>query len=106
MTPTNYESGVVGERKCVHELRDDYGFTAIRTAGSHGTFDVIAWNDLCLIMVQCKRVRKHRPPSRQEVASIRSCAVPPGTNTEIWIYTKGVGKPRKWHITPTESREI
>jgi predicted RNA binding protein YcfA (HicA-like mRNA interferase family) len=105
MTPTNYESGVVGERKCVHELRD-LGYTAIRTAGSHGTFDVIAWDRSNLVMVQCKRTKNPRSPSRQEVASIRSCAVPPHTLTEIWIYTKGVGKPRKWSITPTESREI
>jgi hypothetical protein len=58
MSPnSNYLAGVRFERKIMHELNRE-GYTALRTAGSHGDFDVIGVPrnpDWPVLFVQCKR---------------------------------------------------
>jgi hypothetical protein len=49
----NYEVGAAFERRVVRYF-EDQGFVAIRSAGSHKKFDVIAFNGLTVYAVQCK----------------------------------------------------
>ena len=91
MTPTNYEKGRRAEYKAMHQLRDD-GYTVLRTAGSHGIYDVVAWNPDEVRFIQVKRDCK---PTRGELAALAGAIVPPGCVKELWTYTTGVGAPEK-----------
>ena len=51
---TRYARGRQIEWKAQHEL-EKKGLSTIRTAGSHGLVDVIAWSDEEIIFIQCKR---------------------------------------------------
>lgn len=54
MATRNYDSGANFER-AVKKYFEDHGYDAVRSAGSHGKFDVIADNGAQLWKVQCKR---------------------------------------------------
>jgi hypothetical protein len=41
---------------------NEQGFTTLRTAGSHGAFDVVAFSRECVMFIQCK-VEKKSPTS-------------------------------------------
>ena len=53
----NYKRGYDAERRAVMDLRAK-GYIACRSAGSHGIFDVWAFNHNKLILIQIKR-EKH-----------------------------------------------
>jgi len=52
---TPYEAGRRAEYAAIAQLRIE-GYQAVRTAGSHGPFDIVAWKDRDLLFVQVKRV--------------------------------------------------
>jgi predicted RNA binding protein YcfA (HicA-like mRNA interferase family) len=91
MTPTNYEKGRAAEYKAIRQLRDD-GYAVLRTAGSHGMYDVVAWNRHEVLFIQIKRDCK---PTRGELAALEAAHVPAGCSKELWTYTTGVGAPEK-----------
>lgn len=51
---TPYERGKRMERQAVEDL-EALGYGAQRTAGSHGPFDVIAWDESMVMLIQVKR---------------------------------------------------
>lgn len=57
---TNYKRGRQAEYKYVDKLKSE-GYSAVRTAGSHGVFDVIGVNEKEIILVQVKRCKKLYP---------------------------------------------
>ena len=94
---TNYQRGVYAERKCMAFLRA-IGFTAVRTAGSHGPFDVIAWNKYGVRLVQVKRSNKQRKPSQKERDGIEAETAPWNCSKEVWIYQTGIKEPIIWRM--------
>lgn len=58
---TNYQRGTRFERSLMKDLNEQ-GYDTLRTAGSHGAFDVVAFNSDCVIFIQCK-VEKTSPTS-------------------------------------------
>ena len=59
MPNKNYISGRAFEYKVMKELRD-MGFLVMRTAGSHGPFDIVAITDAGYVsLIQCKRVNDY-----------------------------------------------
>lgn len=58
---TNYKRGARIERKII-DLYKKEGYWSIRTAGSHGVFDVISGNKNVIILTQCK-TQKSSPKS-------------------------------------------
>jgi len=55
MTNKSYAAGRRAEYKCIEHLREA-GWSAVRTAGSHGPFDVVAWTDHQILFIQVKKV--------------------------------------------------
>lgn len=53
---TPYERGIRAEYQAVNDLRDS-GYTVIRSAGSHGAADVVAWLGYLVRIIQVKQVR-------------------------------------------------
>jgi Holliday junction resolvase len=49
----NYVRGVAFERQVMQALLKDDWY-AIRSAGSHGAVDVLAWNNQSMKIIQCK----------------------------------------------------
>ena len=88
---TNYEKGRAAEYKAMHQLRAD-GYAVLRTAGSHGMYDVIAWNPDTVRFIQIKRDCK---PTKGELAALEAAHVPDGCTKELWTYTTGTGLPEK-----------
>ena len=76
----------------------EYGFSVVRTAGSHGPFDVIAWCESGAMFIQVKRSNKKRKPSKKERDDIKAEAVPDNCSKELWIYQTGIKEPIVWRI--------
>ena len=55
MAVNRYRAGRRVEYLAIEELREA-GLQAVRTAGSHGPFDVMAWSGLILWLIQVKAV--------------------------------------------------
>lgn len=85
----NYKNGVVFERQVMEYYRRK-GFYVLRSAGSHGAVDVVAFNERNTILVQCKQERK-KVSYAQDVISL--LAVPCGVDCvkEFWVKRKNRG---------------
>lgn len=68
---TNYAKGARLERELKEKLERD-GYYVIRAAGSHGLFDLIAWNFRSVMLVQCKT----RKPTKDELRQMYSIPSP------------------------------
>lgn len=91
--PTPYQAGRYYEYQCAKQLRAA-GYEAVRTAGSHGPFDVIAWNNDELKLVQVKKASGPRAVTRALAASKfewTHSQQPPEccVTLETWIYSYG-----------------
>lgn len=86
MVNKNYKRGRDAEYECMQQLREE-GFTAFRTAGSHGMFDVIAVNDTIIRLIQVERIKKGKSTRKtrdwKTIQNFKNC--PPGTFKELWI---------------------
>ena len=90
---TNYERGRKAEYKAVEELRRR-GFQAFRTAGSKGPFDVVAFSEKEIVVVQVKRGKKKRATkdARELLASL---PCPSNVRKEVWTWVDRQGFVRK-----------
>ena len=76
MPNPNYQRGVRWERK-VKKLYEDLGWTVLRTAGSHGFFDLIAFPSICIpTCIQCKCLKNGTEDDAHRVAKT-FCENPP-----------------------------
>lgn len=85
MPNKNYQRGVRYERK----IQSDIGMNSIRAAGSHGVFDVIAYNKDTVRFIQCKASKKKQvsfSDYSDEIENILEECVPPNTTKELWVY--------------------
>jgi len=83
---TNYTRGRAFEYKCKHDLQA-MGYTVLRTAGSHGPADLIAFDKSTVIFAQCK----NRPPTKKENEALEqfSATLPPSTRAVmIWRHER------------------
>lgn len=91
ITLTHYEKGARLERELKAKLEKD-GYYCIRAAGSHGLFDLMAWNDHEVLLIQCKT----RKPSKKEMVELCQLECPDNfvkywahrENRKKWIFTK------------------
>ena len=81
MTNTNYRMGAHLEREA-KKMLEDQGYYVIRSAGSLGLFDLVAFNKQFTRFIQ---VRKNRDLSRREKDAIRLVPVAPGVKKEFWV---------------------
>ncbi len=57
MPNKSYNRGVAFERSVIKKL-EEKGYTAARTAGSHGSLDIWAMNKIYINLIQCKTTLK------------------------------------------------
>jgi len=81
----NYQKGRQYEYRTINKLREA-GYTATRSAGSHGIYDVIAWNEHEVKFIQ---VKFNCYPTKSEIELFLGDKIPNNTTKEVWIYLKG-----------------
>ena len=88
MPNKNYKRGVEKERLVIEQL-EEVGYIAMRTAGSHGMFDVIATGP-SVRFIQVKRIEKGNnwtSEYNKEVEKMKELYKPDGSITyEYWIW--------------------
>jgi hypothetical protein len=83
------------ERMALNELESD-GYFVIKSAGSFGLFDFIAWKDGPVRLIQVKKTQGPRAEERQALNDFHHLQCPHCrgviTTKEIWLYQtkKGV----------------
>jgi hypothetical protein len=90
MTNAHYRSGVYYERKALADLRR-LGYCAIRSAGSHGIFDIVAISGERVLLIQVKSGGASLSKSDRD--AWRALKLPPCAQYQIWHYRKGVNAP-------------
>ena len=81
MVNRNYVNGRAFEYKIVKMMRSK-GYVATRTPGSHGVFDVWAFNEEGFVLIQGK---KGSSPVSEAMVEIRKVKVPVGTRKQLWV---------------------
>ena len=85
MPNKNYQRGVRYERKTQKILN----MPAIRTAGSHGVFDVIGYSANVVRFIQCKATKNKKINVllyKKEIEQIANEDTPINTTKELWIF--------------------
>jgi len=90
MGRTNYKRGVEIERKAIEQL-EQVGYIAMRTAGSHGHFDVIAVNQNGVRFIQCKREKEKLGNWDLLIEQLREIKVPMNATKELWVWVDREG---------------
>lgn len=89
----NYANGAKAERLAMSDLRRA-GWECVRSAGSHGAVDVVAWNDTAARLIQ---VKKDAYISRDEREALQALIAPANATVEIWRRA-GAGRTRRWIV--------
>lgn len=85
MPNKHYLRGRASEYRVQRELESE-GFETIRTAGSHGVADVIAWNGHLVRFIQVKTFTTKKVPTfKDDVEKISAMTLPPNSQVELWI---------------------
>ena len=77
-------------RRAEHQARkllEASGFTVCRAAGSKGSADLIAWDDVSIRFISVKSGTKYA--SRREREALRLLLVPPNASKQIWRFVDG-----------------
>lgn len=77
------------ERKTMSRL-EAVGYTCTRAAGSHGLWDVIAYNAVSVRLIQ---VKSNRRPGSVELEALQNTRVPSNCTKEIWVWKDGARAP-------------
>lgn len=85
MPKTNYQSGARAERLLRAKLKR-HGYEVVRSAGSKGMFDLVAWNTTIIRFIQ---VKSGDAPTKEALTDIDNCKLPPNSFAELWHYTNG-----------------
>ena len=86
---SKYASGRITEYKARNFLIEK-GYYVLRSAGSKGAFDLIAWKGEVYRHIQVKRESK-KSSYAKDTRQILSTKVPKNASRELWIYAKGRG---------------
>jgi len=92
VTISNYTAGRAKEYK-VMKFLDKLGYTTLRTAGSHGDWDVLAYkNQESLHVIQVK-YNKEGLPTKHELERFEKAALPKGTGAYLVTFKRGQSSP-------------
>jgi len=96
MPNRNYLKGRRAEYKTIETLKNE-GYICLRTAGSHGHYDVVAWDDYDVYFIQ---VKIDCLPSSKEIEKITNSPFPKVRNChrEIWVWTTRVKEPEVYVV--------
>jgi Holliday junction resolvase len=90
----NYRKGTDIEYR-VMELLERVGYQTARCAGSHGPFDVIAWNHLGMRFIQSKRTERPSVKYDEDIERIQLTPLPPHSTAELWVWLNK-GRTGEW----------
>ena len=88
---TNYRTGSAVERKAKKFL-EGAGYNVLRSAGSKGAFDLVAYNNVVVRLIQCKTFNTPRE-YESDLSRMRMSIVPGFCYRELWTHQNRVG----WH---------
>lgn len=92
---TNYERGRQAEYRTM-QLLEAVGLHCIRSSGSHGPFDVVAYDQVSILFVQVKRGDW---PSPAEMESLAAEPVPHNARKLVYRYRPRVKLPDIREVT-------
>lgn len=90
MPNSNYRKGYLRERRTM-ALLEAAGYTAFRTAGSHGPVDVIAISPLGMRLAQIKSGKANVTPAERE--ALRNLPRPSNATVEVWRWKDRTREP-------------
>jgi Holliday junction resolvase len=74
------------------KILESWGYTVIRSAGSKGPFDLVAFNDRIFFLVQVKSCQVGKIPSFEKVKrDLAKIPVPPNCEKHVWVWEKKTG---------------
>lgn len=79
---SRYQKGYRVERKAIEELKRK-GFSVVRSAGSHGVVDIVAFNEKKYLLLQIKSNNKAPKEEQKRLASLPS---PENSEKQIWVH--------------------
>jgi Holliday junction resolvase len=85
MPNARYRRGRAYEYRTV-KLLEHVGYTACRTAGSHGCYDVMAINHTHIRLIQVKCGDNGASPAERE--AFKLLPAPPNATKELWHFRK------------------
>lgn len=93
-------SGRRKEYQCKNQLLKE-GYKIIRSSGSLGMWDIIAYNEKILKLIQVKFTKEKNENNlknlfKKEWNEIQLEKVPPFTQKELWIYSRRISIPKIW----------
>lgn len=94
MPNPQYLAGRRLEYEVMAEMREK-GYKVLRTAGSHGDYDLVAYKTNSTVFIQCKRVSTKAEMERMLKAWTSSPPEPPGTvnfSQQLSVRVKGASK--------------
>jgi Holliday junction resolvase len=77
---TNYQSGARLERLARAQL-ERQGFTVVRSAGSKGPVDLVAWNHVTMRFIQVKALGAAR---KADIEKLQDLDCPVNASVELW----------------------
>jgi Holliday junction resolvase-like predicted endonuclease len=102
MLMTAYRRGARLEYLARDVLRQQ-GYVVVRSAGSHGPFDLVAVNGRAVLLVQVKKKGQSIWLALKPLASVR---VPRCTRKQVWVYHPARGRTRaRWQIIEAPNGE-
>lgn len=90
MQTSQYSKGRAIEAKIVNFLKAE-GYNAVRSAGSKGAFDVIAYNDSVVRFIQSKYTNDPDRGYKTDLRKMSECLVPQFCTRELWVYLANKG---------------
>ncbi len=91
-----YMTGYRAELRAKSFLEGE-GYKVIRSSGSKGEIDLVAYNKENVRFIQIKKTKNKSIPSyRSERASLSKLAIPSEIKVELWVW-EGI---RGWHFLP------
>lgn len=90
---TQYQRGRAKEWAVCKRLREN-GYEAIRSAGSHGLFDVVGVSDLDAVLIQVKYTRlRGAVPKDENWEKFEVLDVPGNVHKYVYVYRYGNAVP-------------
>lgn len=87
---TNYAKGANRERM-VKKVLEATGMTCVRSSGSHGPVDLVAWNKDKIYFLQ---IKYNCRITDAELNALEAMQVPACGQVAVWEYTKGNRLPK------------
>jgi Holliday junction resolvase len=87
MSNRNYRKGYRAERQCI-QILERKGYICIRSGGSLGPVDIIAFNDEFCILVQVKSENKICDVEKRfkaDIEALLKLKTPPNFCKELWV---------------------